>query len=378
MMNSASLCPRLLVGVTASLLAMGGLAACSSPAAETATQPVAAPDSTLAATPPVALELVAQNDRQWTGLTIAPNGRRFVNFPRWSDDVPVSVAELLADGTTRAWPDAARNNWTPGSSPDEKFGCVQSVVADRRNRLWVVDANNPQFKGVLPGGPRLHAFDIASGRLLRTYSFPAATWNPTSYLNDVRVDVDRDVAYLTDSGSGALLVVELASGRVRRQLAEAPVTKPGLPYLEFAGGLKFTNQVHSDGIELTASGDTLYFAVLTGEKLFRVPTRLLRRATAPDSLRAAVQTVASIGPADGLWRTADGRIWSGMLTTDAVRSTDPRTGTVTDVVQDPRIRWADTFAEDAAGNLYFTTSQLQYAPAQRGKYAIYRFRPPTR
>ena len=377
MMNSSLRRPRLWAGA-ASLLATGWLAACSSPSTP-ATETGAAPEATApAAAAPVALERVAQNDRQWTGITIAPNGRRFVNFPRWSDDVPVSVAELLTDGTTRPWPDAARNNWTPGSSPDTKFGCVQSVMADSRNRLWVVDSNNPQFKGVLPGGPRLHAFDIASGKLLRTYSFPAATWNPKSYLNDVRVDVARNVAYLTDSGSGALLVVELGSGQVRRQLAEAPVTKPTLPYLEFAGGIKFTNPVHSDGIELTANGDTLYFAVLTGEKLFRVPTRLLRRATPADSLSAAVQTVATIGPADGLWRTADGRIWSGMLTTDAVRVTDPRTGTVTDAVQDPRIRWADTFAEDAEGNVYFTTSQLQYAPAQRGKYEIYSFRPAAR
>ena len=35
-------------------------------------------------------------------------------------------------------------------------------------------------------------------------------------------------------------------------------------------------------------------------------------------------------------------------------------------------------AADAAGNVYFTTSQLQYAPAQRGKYEIYRFRPAAR
>ncbi|MBT9393154.1 hypothetical protein KLP40_08255 [Hymenobacter sp. NST-14] len=376
MLPSALLSPRLL-SRSAVLLTAGWLVACSSPAASDA-ETKTPPQATAAPAAPVQLELVAQHDRQWTGITIAPNGRRFVNFPRWSDDVPVSVAELLADGTTRPWPDAARNNWKPGASPDEQFSCVQSVVADSRNRLWVVDANNPQFKGALPSGPRLHAFDIASGKLLRTYFFPAAAWNPKSYLNDVRVDVVRNVAYLTDSGSGALLVVELGSGQVRRQLADAPVTKPTLPYLEFAGGIRFTNPVHSDGIELTANGDTLYFAVLTGEKLFRVPTRLLRRATPADSLRAAVQTVATIGPADGLWRTADGGIWSGMLTTDAVRVTDPRTGTVTDAVQDARIRWADTFAEDAEGNVYFTTSQLQYAPAQRGKYEIYRFRPAAR
>lgn len=355
------------------------LAGCQSGSQEAGSTTQTPADSTAVATttsnaPGIVLELVARHDRQWTGITIAPNGRRFVNFPRWSADVPVSVAELLPDGTTKPWPNAARNAWQPGSSPDEKFSCVQSVVADSKNRLWVVDPNNPEFKGVLPAGPRLHVFDVASGRLLRTYKFPASTWNKQSYMNDVRVDVARNVAYLTDSGSGALLAVDLGSGQVHRQLANDSVTKPNLPYLTF-NGKKWTKQVHSDGIELIASGDTLYFAVLTGDKLFRVPTRLLRRNTPADSLHAAVQTVATIGPSDGLWRTSDGRIWSGGLTTNAIRVTNPRTRQVADVVKDARIRWADTFAEDANGYIYFTTSQLQYEPIERGKYEIYRFHP---
>ncbi|WP_156126173.1 L-dopachrome tautomerase-related protein [Hymenobacter sp. DG25B] len=368
-----------LTSLTASTMLGMLLAGCQSGSQEAGSTAQAPTDSTAISTPAttspsVVLELVAQNNRQWTGITIAPNGRRFVNFPRWSADVPVSVAELLPDGTTKPWPDAARNAWQPGASPDQKFACVQSVVADSKNRLWVVDPNNSEFKGVLPAGPRLHVFDIASSKLLRTYKFPAGTWNKQSYLNDVRVDVARNVAYLTDSGSGALLAVELGSGQVHRQLATDSVTKPNLPYLTF-NGEKWTKQVHSDGIELSGSGDTLYFSVLTGDKLFRVPTRLLRRATPTDSLHAAVQTVATIGPADGLWRTRDGRIWSGALTSDAIRVTNPRTGQVSDVVKDARIRWADTFAEDANGYIYFTTSQLQYEPTKRGKYEIYRFRP---
>src|SRR5436309_8099920 len=50
------------------------------------------------------LQSVATFDHQVTGVTIAPNGRIFVNFPRWTEDTPVSVAELMPDGSTKPHP----------------------------------------------------------------------------------------------------------------------------------------------------------------------------------------------------------------------------------------------------------------------------------
>ena len=57
----------------------------------------------------------------------------------------------------------------------------------------------------------------------------------TSYLNDVRVEASGDFAYLSDSGTGALVTVDLRNGTIRRRLADHPSTKgePGLtPVIE--------------------------------------------------------------------------------------------------------------------------------------------------
>ncbi|MFV1919095.1 hypothetical protein VPH46_06635 [Sphingomonas sp. MJ1 (PH-R8)] len=51
------------------------------------------------------LEQVATVDHQVTGVTVSPEGRIFVNFPGWTDDAPVSVAEVLPDGSLRPYPD---------------------------------------------------------------------------------------------------------------------------------------------------------------------------------------------------------------------------------------------------------------------------------
>ncbi|MCI1142838.1 hypothetical protein MOP88_12010 [Sphingomonas sp. WKB10] len=78
-----------------------------------------------------------------TGVTVAPNGRIFVNFPQWGDRAPFTVAELV-DGKAVPYPDAATNRPDP-ANPAGHFISVQSVVADGANRLWVLDTAAPKF-----------------------------------------------------------------------------------------------------------------------------------------------------------------------------------------------------------------------------------------
>ena len=67
------------------------------------------------------------------GVTVAPNGRIFVNFPQWGDNAPFTVAELV-DGKAVPYPDAATNQPDP-ADPAGHFISVQSVVADERGNL---------------------------------------------------------------------------------------------------------------------------------------------------------------------------------------------------------------------------------------------------
>ncbi|CAN5194589.1 hypothetical protein BH10PSE6_BH10PSE6_12070 [soil metagenome] len=47
------------------------------------------------------LEEAASFPHQVTGVACSPDGRVFVSFPRWTEDAPVSVAEVLKDGTLK-------------------------------------------------------------------------------------------------------------------------------------------------------------------------------------------------------------------------------------------------------------------------------------
>jgi len=317
---------------------------------------------------------VATSPRRWTGIAVTPTGRLFVNFPRWSRDVPVSVAEVVG-GRVVPWPDSARNSWAPGGDAATQFVCVQALLADTTGSLWVLDPGS--FGGLVDGAPKLMRFDAATGALRRVYRYAAPVLRPESYLNDVRVDLGSGVAYITDSGDGAIIVTDLASGDSRRLLDDHPstgaedvvLTIEGREWLQ--GGQR--PRIHSDGIALSDDGRWLYYQALTGRTMYRIATAALRdRTLDAAALAARVETMGATGASDGLIFGADGKVYIAALEENAIRRFDPATRRVETVVTDPRIKWPDSFARDAAGRIWFTTAQIHLGGQVTEPFRVFR------
>lgn len=327
------------------------------------------------------LSQVASFAHQVTGITVSRDGRMFVNFPRWSEDAPVSVAELK-DGKPVAYPDEEWNGWRNAKKdevdPKTHFVCVQSVVADGQDRLWVVDAAAPAMAHVVKDGPKLVGIDLKTNKVVKTIPFDTSTVMQASYINDVRISPDGKTAYLTDSGAeGALIVVDLDSGTAKRLLSGHPSTMPdtsvtvqydGKPLRRPDGrGVEFS----ADGIALSPDGKTLYWQAIKGKTLYSLPTDALTGWTTasfvPESLSdktlsGKIAKVGENGPADGLMISRkDGRMYVTSPQDNAVKVRDlSKTDSgLTTVVQDPRLRWPDTFSEGPDGTVYFTTSHIQ-------------------
>jgi sugar lactone lactonase YvrE len=335
------------------------------------------PDSRFLPLDEVRLERVATSDRRWTGVAVAEDGRVFVNFPRWGDSQPFAVGELGPDGTTRPWPDERWNGWSEGDDPRDRFVCVQALLCDEFGRLWVLDPANPRFEGVVEGGPKLVCFDLASGRRLRSYAFAAPAITPDSYLNDVRIDHAARRAYLTDSGDGALVVLDLDSGRAERLLDDHPSTQAqdvelvigGEPWLRDGA----TPRVHADGIALDLERGTLYWQALTGRTLYALSTAVLGdpRPSA-GAIAGAVRAVAEVGPSDGILFGPDGAVYLTSLEEDAIRRLWPDEDRIQTVVGDPRIAWPDTLAVGPDGALWFTTAQIHRGDDPPEPYGLWR------
>ena len=102
------------------------------------------------------LEPVAYfNGAMPTGVTVSKEGRVFVNFPKWGDDVSFTVAEIRDDKTI-PYPNEALNQ-TNEYDLAVALVSVQSVVVDPADRLWILDTGSPLFKPTQFGGPNWSA-----------------------------------------------------------------------------------------------------------------------------------------------------------------------------------------------------------------------------
>jgi sugar lactone lactonase YvrE len=321
------------------------------------------------------LEPVAFSDTKWTGLAVSDKGRLFVNYPRWSDNVPVSVAEIV-DGNPVSFPNKTMNNWAPGKDPATHLVCVQALYIDKKNRLWILDPANPKFKGTIPNGPKLLQVDLATNTVVETFRFGPEIAPKVSYLNDVRIDTQHEFAYITDSKDGALIVLNLKTGEARRRLDNHPSTASedvtltigGKPWLR--NGKKIS--VHADGIAYDPIGDFVYYQALTGRTMYRVKASSLRQFDLSEkSVEASIETVGQTGAADGLIFGPDGKVYISALEHDAILRTTPE-GEVETVIQDKAIAWPDSFSFGPDDKLYFTTSRIHEGSAPKGQYGIYR------
>jgi sugar lactone lactonase YvrE len=332
-------------------------------------EPVSAlPPSEPAPQPDSQLSEIATSSRRWTGLAVSREGRVFVNFPRWSLDVPISVGELDSSGVAQPYPNAELNGWQAGQDPRQKFVCIQSVHVDGKDRLWILDPANPLLQGVVAGGPKLIQVDLKTDQIVRVHHFGESIAPPGSYLNDVRVDTQNEVAYITESGLGALVMLDLQSGNARRLLADHPAAKAE-DIQVVIDGVPFPGKVHADGIALDQQGGWLYFQALTGRTLYRVPLAALSDTTLGQrQLAAKVQPFASSGVSDGLlW--GPGGVYVSALEDGCIKRVDSQ-GRVSTVVKDPRIVWPDSFAQGPDGSVWFTTAQIHLGPNPPNPFRI--------
>ncbi len=135
-----------------------------------------------AQTAPATVEKVADFPHQVTGVTVSEDGRIFVNFPRWTEDAPVSVAEVGKDGSIRPYPNGDWNAWRNARrdelSAGDHFVCVQSVVADGRGSVWALDAGAPAQEPSRAGRPKLVRIELATNAATKTLRFDESVAPP--------------------------------------------------------------------------------------------------------------------------------------------------------------------------------------------------------
>ncbi|MEC0239893.1 L-dopachrome tautomerase-related protein [Paenibacillus dokdonensis] len=307
-----------------------------------------------------------------TGVSVSETGRIFICFPKWGDDVRFTVAEIV-EGRLQPYPNLESNLNNP-SDITMTFISVQSVIADGRGTLWVLDTAAPNFSEPIKGGAKLVAVDLKTNAITKVYTFAEDVVLPTTYLNDVRFDFrvgKSGYAYITDSssnGPGAIIVVNLENGNAFRRLNGEYSTSPDPYFLPKVEGEILMNRntdgstspfrMASDGIAISPDGKNIFFCPLTSRHLYSISTETLRDRTIPDSnLRYHVQYWGEKGASDGLITDAKGNVYAGDYENDSIRKILPN-GMMETIAHDPRILWPDTFSIAPDQYLYVIVNQL--------------------
>lgn len=114
-------------------------------------------------------------------IGIGPEKGRTCGFDRSpSAFFPASPSPVPDDWN--AWRSAKKDEL----APQRHFVCVQSVVADGRGSLWVLDPAAPARGFVVAGGQKLVRIDLKTNEVVRTVSFGEAAAPQGSHLNGVR------------------------------------------------------------------------------------------------------------------------------------------------------------------------------------------------
>lgn len=334
------------------------------------------------------LEIVfSDNTYQLTGVAIADNGRLFTNYPYWLPEHENSVVEVIA-GKAVPYPNKEWNSFKKGEDGQNKFVCVQAVVTDDKDFLWVVDAAGIGLGEVYQNSSKVLKINLKTNKIDRIYRFKDSRMGDDVYINDIRVDNKNGFAYMSNSSTGGIVVLNLKSGVSRLVLAKSSSVKsdPSYTFSPLGTELKSADgkplKINSDGIALTPDRNYIYYKPLSDNRLYRLKTDLLRDFKTPEkSLENAVENLGKFTTTDGMIFDKMGNLYLGDIEKSSIVKITPDLKMQTIIQDKEKLIWPDSYSISPDGYLYISTSQIQYSPmTNAGKdrfkkpFSIYRIK----
>jgi len=300
------------------------------------------------------------------GVSVTSSNRLFVSFPKQTKNFQYALTEII-DGKPVPYPDI---EWNKTGIENSHFVNVQDIFVDAQDNLWVLDSK-PSSAGSIFGDDekpsqgqfKLLKIDTKKDQIERIYSFDDLD-KTKSGLNDMRIDGKKNLAYLSDPGQAAIIVLDLKTGKSRKALAGSRFTLADpeviLSYdgkdMRNENGKPFSSNVN--GIALSHDFRYLYFKPINQTHLYCIATEFLADSTlTKQDLEAKVEDKGQVGITHGLLSDMNGNIYLTSSIDYSIKYLSPD-GKLHTLVQDPRILWPDSMGIGEDGYLYFSCAQL--------------------
>jgi sugar lactone lactonase YvrE len=317
----------------------------------------------------VDLQVVASMTQAPGNIAVSPDGRMFVSLHQFYGP-DVRVVEVMGDGTTRPFPNAA---WSDILSADGVgLQAVLGIRASADGVLWMLD------NGSSP--PRLIGWNLNDDSVHQIIAIRPPASVPGSFLNDFAIDLANNAIYIADFADtpekAAIVVVDLASGKSRRVLQGDRSTRPeDVPLivdgrrirLHKADGLETEARVGVNPITIDVEYQWVYYGAMNGTALWRVRTAdLVNSSLSAADLSVRVERFGDKPLSDGISIDSDGGVYVTDLAANGIGVVDTE-GHYRLLVQDPqKLSWPDGMSGGPNGRMYVTVNQLHRSPPLNG------------
>ena len=305
---------------------------------------------------------------QAIGVSVTSDNRLFVGFPRRGGAYEYGLTEII-NGKRHPYPDTKWN--TSGGDGKTSFVNVQDLYVDTDDNLWVLDSKPAPGSSIFgdagkaqQGQFKLLKIDTKTNSVRQIYYFEDLD-KSRSALNDVRMDTEKQLAYLSDPGQAGIVVLDLKNGKTRTVLSKSRFTtaKPDV-VLSYEGhqmqdknGKPFSS--HVNGIALTRDNRYFYFKPINEYHLYRIETRWLADTSLTNmDLESKMEDMGTTVITHGLEADQKGNIYLTSSIDYSIKYLSPD-GVLHTLVQDKRLLWPDSVGIGTDGYLYFSCAQLQ-------------------
>ena len=337
------------------------------------------------------------------GIKLSKNGTIFCSFPRWYDNVTATFAKYnQTEKYFEPWPSLEINQRYKESN-SSGINSVLGFEIDKYDKLYILDQGKINQSQALDGSIKLMKFSLENNSLIEEYIFDSEIADrEDSFLNDVVIDTDKNIAYISDSGKSkdknykpAIIVLDLKNpSNVHRILTNDSSVFPDesfwLHIEKEPVSEKNPMMTGVDGLALSCDGKTLFYCPLTGRMIYSVLTLDIENAIKNgETNNIKVNPGFKKEASDGLLASSKGNLYmTGIETGSIYRFNDIEEDLLRfdfkefDVLKgNSSTMWPDTLAMHN-GSLYFVSNQLNnfpdkinYTNPKNGKYnfAIFKF-----
>ncbi len=306
-------------------------------------------------------------------IAVSQNGRVFMSN-HFFYGPKNKIVEVLKSGEAVAYPN---ERFSQSLNP------VLGVVVDEKNILWMLETAAGREKS-----GRLIGWDTEKKSLYKIIYLALPAVPENSFLNDLAVDRKHEAVYITDTAqahNSGLIVVDLKTGEVRRVLSGSKFTRPENIDMTINGRVvtlgKEAARIGVNPITIDSKNEWLYFAPMTGTKLYRLKTAdLLDHYLTDAQLAQRVETYADKPISDGITIDDANNIYISDITNDAIGYIDADRKYHVLFKDSKKLSWVDGFAAGAGNRIFATVNELHKSSVlnngkdiSSGKYYIVDF-----